>query len=241
MVGMTAPIIGVTSAEHTPIIRNDKEAYTRAVEMAGGSPELIPADLPLEELDALIIRLDGILLTGGGDIDPSLFNGTPHPSVYGVSANRDAAEIELALRARDLRIPLLGICRGFQVMNVAYGGSLYTHILDQLPGALEHSRDKFREEHHFVSIDPDSLLECITGTNELAVNSLHHQGISRVAPTLIPTACAPDGLVEGVELRGHPFGLGVQWHPEHLTDRGEMAALFTALVEAAGKYHDRSG
>lgn len=238
---MTTPIIGVTSAELAPITRNDKEAYTRAVEMAGGSPELIPADLPLEALDALIDRLDGILLTGGGDIDPARFNGNSHPGVYGVSASRDATEIELALRARDLRIPIFGICRGCQVMNVAYGGSLYTHILDQLPGALEHSHDKFREEHHFVSIDPDSLLECITGTNELAVNSLHHQGISRVASGLIPTACAPDGLVEGVELRGHPFGLGVQWHPEHLTDRGEMAALFTALVEAAGKYHDRSG
>jgi putative glutamine amidotransferase len=238
---MTTPIIGVTSAGLAPITLNDKEAYTRAVEMAGGSPELIPADLPLEALDTLIARLDGILLTGGGDLDPARFNGTPHPGVYGVSASRDATEIELALRARDLRIPIFGICRGCQVMNVAYGGSLYTHILDQLPGALQHSHDKFREEHHFVSIDPDSLLECITGTNELAVNSLHHQGIFRVASNLIPTACAPDGLVEGVELRGHPFGLGVQWHPEHLTDRGEMAALFTALVEAAGKYHDRSG
>jgi putative glutamine amidotransferase len=240
MVGMNAPIIGVTSAELTPITRNDKEAYTRAVEMAGGSPELIPADLALEALDALIARLDGILLTGGGDIDPTRFNGTPHPRVYGISESRDATEIELALRARDLRIPIFGICRGCQVMNVAYGGSLYTHILDQLPGALEHSHEKFREEHHFVNIDPDSLLECITGSNELVVNSLHHQGISTVAPALIPTACAPDGLVEGVELRGHPFGLGVQWHPEHLTDRGEMAALFEALVEAAGKYHDRA-
>ncbi len=237
---MPSPFIGVTSAEITPITRNDKEAYTRAVEMAGGLPQLIPANLPQEELEAIIAKLDGILLTGGGDIDPARFNGTPHPRVYGISENRDATEITLALLARDLRIPLLGICRGCQVMNVAYGGSLYTHISDQLPEALEHSHEKFREEHHFVSIDPDSLLECITGTNELAVNSLHHQGISTVAPALIPTACAPDGLVEGVELRAHPFGLGVQWHPEHLTDRPEMAALFKALVEAAGKYHDRA-
>lgn len=237
---MPSPFIGVTSAEFTPITRNDKEAYTRAVEMVGGSPELIPANLPQEELEALIARLDGILLTGGGDINPARFNVLPHPRVYGISESRDATEITLALRARDLRIPLLGICRGCQVMNVAYGGSLYTHISDQLPGALEHSHEKFREEHHFISIDPDSLLECITGTNEMAVNSLHHQGISSVAPALIPTACAPDGLVEGVELRAHPFGLGVQWHPEHLTDRPEMAVLFKALVEAAGKYHDRA-
>ncbi len=238
---MTAPLIGVTSAELTPITRNDKEAYTRAVKLAGGFPELIPADLPLEELVALIAQLDGILLTGGGDIDPACFNGLPHPSVYGVSESRDTTEIELVLRAREMKLPFLGICRGCQVINVAFGGSLYTHISDQLPGALEHSHKEFREEHHFVNIDPDSLLECITGTNELAVNSLHHQGISRVASALIPTACAPDGLVEGVELRWHPFGLGVQWHPEHLTDRGEMAALFEALVEAAGKYHDRAG
>jgi putative glutamine amidotransferase len=237
---MQAPLIGVTSAEHHPITKNDKEAYTRAVEESGGSPELIPADLPIAELDKLLARLDGLLFTGGGDVDPALFNGIPHPRVYGISTERDATEITLALHARNLKLPFLGICRGSQIINVAFGGSLYTHISDQLPGALEHSHDKFREEHHFVSIDPDSLLESITGTNELVVNSLHHQGISTVAPSLIPTACAPDGLVEGVELRSHPFGLAVQWHPEHLTDRPEMAALFKALVLAAEKYHDRS-
>jgi putative glutamine amidotransferase len=237
---MPTPLIGVTSAEHRPISKNDKEAYTCAVEESGGSPELIPADLPIEELDELLARLDGLLFTGGGDVDPALFNGIPHPRVYGISTERDTTEIALVLQARELKLPFLGICRGCQVINVAFGGSLYTHISDQLPGALEHSHDKFREEHHFVSIDPDSLLECITGTNELVVNSLHHQGISRVARSLIPTACAPDGLVEGLELRSHPFGLGVQWHPEHLTDRPEMAALFKALIRAAVIYHDRS-
>ena len=237
---MPPPLIGVTSAEHRPISKNDKEVYTRAVEQNGGSTELIPADLPIEELDALLTRLDGLLFTGGGDVDPALFNGIPHPHVYGISVERDTTEIALALRAGDLKFPFLGICRGCQVINVAFGGSLYTHINDQLPGALEHSHDEFREEHHFVSIDPDSLLEGITGTNELVVNSLHHQGVSIVAPSLLPTACAPDGLVEGVELRSHPFGLAVQWHPEHLTDRPEMAALFKALVRAAEKNHDRS-
>jgi putative glutamine amidotransferase len=236
---MPTPLIGVTSAEHRPISKNDKEAYTHAVEESGGSPELIPADLPIAELDELLTRLDGLLFTGGGDVDPALFNGIPHPRVYGVSTERDATEIALVLQARDLKLPFLGICRGCQVINVAFGGSLYTHISDQLPGALEHSHDKFREEHHFVSIDPDSLLESITGTNELVVNSLHHQGISRVAQSLIPTACAPDGLVEGVELRSHPFGVAVQWHPEHLTDRPEMAELFNALLRAAVIYHDR--
>ena len=237
---MPPPHIGVTSAEIRPISKNDKETYTRAVEQSGGFPELIPADLPIDELDALLARLDGLLFTGGGDVDPVLFNGIPHPRVYGISTERDTTEFALALRARDLKLPFFGICRGCQVINVAFGGSLYTHISDQLPSALEHSHEKFDEEHHFVSIDPDTLLEGIAGTNELVVNSLHHQGISTVAPALIPTACAPDGLVEGVELRSHPFGLAVQWHPEHLTDRLEMAALFNALVLAAGKYHDRS-
>jgi putative glutamine amidotransferase len=236
---MPTPLIGVTSAEHRPISINDKEAYSRAVEESGGSPELIPADLPIAELDELLARLDGLLFTGGGDVDPALFNGIPHSRVYGISTERDATEIALVLQARDLKLPFLGICRGCQVINVAFGGSLYTHISDQLPGALEHSHDKFREEHHFVSIDPDSLLESITGTNELVVNSLHHQGISRVAQSLIPNACAPDGLVEGVELRSHPFGVAVQWHPEHLTDRPVMAELFNALVRAAVIYHDR--
>jgi putative glutamine amidotransferase len=237
---MPIPRIGVTSAETRPIQKNDKEAYTRAVEMAGGEPELIPADLPLDELGALIARLDGVLLTGGGDIDPARYHGIPHTRVYGVSESRDATEIELALLARERGIPFLGICRGCQVVNVAFGGTLYTHILDQLPGALEHSHEKFKEEHHFVTIEPDSLLECITGCEELAVNSLHHQGIKSVAPGLIASACAPDGLVEALELPSHPFGLAVQWHPEHLTDRPEMAALFQALIQAAEKTHDRA-
>jgi putative glutamine amidotransferase len=217
------------------------QSYIDAVRQAGGVPVLIPSTIAENGWDALYSRLDAVLFSGGGDIGLESSPGEPHPRIDDVDLQRDSIEIHMVRAAASDGKPFLGICRGCQVMNVAYGGSLYTHILDQLPGALQHSHDKFREEHHFVSIDPDSLLECITGTNELAVNSLHHQGISRVASGLIPTACAPDGLVEGVELRGHPFGLGVQWHPEHLTDRGEMAALFTALVEAAGKYHDRSG
>ena len=237
---MPKPRIGVTSAESRPIQKNDKEAYTRAVEMAGGEPELIPADLAEQEIGDLLSRLDGLLLTGGGDIDPARFHVSPHPRVYGISETRDATEIALVLGGRERRIPFFGICRGCQVVNVAFSGTLYTHILDQLSGALEHSHEKFKEEHHFVTVEPDSLLESITGCEELVVNSLHHQGIKTIAPGLIATACAPDGLVEALELPSHPFGLAVQWHPEHLTDRPEMAALFQALTQASEKYHDRA-
>lgn len=238
---MTSPHIGITSAELRPVQKNDKIPYTLAMENAGATCELIPADLPLEGAADLIARLDGILFTGGGDINPERFQGLPHPQVEGISDSRDAAEIALALHGRSLRIPFLGICRGCQLINVAYGGSLFTHISDQLPGALEHSHERADPYRHPVRVEPGSLLARITGKTELSANSRHHQGLERIAADLIPTACAPDGLVEAIELRGHPFGLAVQWHPEDLTDQPEMAALFAAFIQAAGEYHDRAG
>jgi putative glutamine amidotransferase len=238
---MPQTLIGVTTGEIRPIPKDDKKPYTLAVEEAGGTPELIPADLSSIELDDILKRLDGLLFTGGGDVDPSRFNGIPHPSVHGISTSRDATEIGLAWRARDLSIPFLGICRGCQVINVAFGGSLYTHINDQFPGALEHSNDRSSPERHTVRVELDSLLRRITGKDSLEVNSRHHQGILQIAESLTPSAFARDGLVEALELKGHPFGLSVQWHPEDLTSQPEMAALFVALIHAAGEFHDRVG
>jgi putative glutamine amidotransferase len=209
---------------------------------AGGIPVLIPAGLSAAQCAGLIDRLDGLLLTGGGDIDPLRFNGTPHEKVSGISAERDAVEFELVRQAANQGLPFLGICRGLQVVNVALGGTLYTHILDQLPDALEHSHEENERDrlHHTVVLESDSRLAGIVGTTSLTVNSLHHQGIKDLAPKLHAAAHSPDGLVEAVELTDHPFGLAVQWHPEELQRLDEQKAIFKALILAA-ETHRQAG
>lgn len=239
---MAPPLIGITTnvtgkegasgAEQAVV----NEAYIRAVVSAGGLPVLIPAALPVERLNDLLPRLQGVVLSGGGDVDPRHFNGTQHPRVYDVIPERDDLEIGLAkLAARD-GVPFLGICRGAQVINVALGGTLYTHISDQLPDALDHEQQEGRAYSylaHAVDVLPGSRLAAILGAERAEVNSLHHQGIEIAAPGLEVSALAPDGLAEAVELRGHPFGLAVQWHPEWLQDQEPMRALFRAFVAAA--------
>jgi len=237
---MPQPVIGITTTrtQHKNEYPNaaQSEKYIEAVLLAGGLPVLIPNLLPPSDLEALRARLDGILLTGGSDVDPALFNGAPHPEIYGIYPQRDATEIALVQRAAQTGQPFMGICRGIQVVNVALGGTLYTHIADQLQGALRHDwypdipRDYLA---HPVTVQPGSLLERITASSELKTNSLHHQGLRQIAPTLRPIAWAPDGLVEAVELPGHPFALGVQWHPEWLVQYPPMLELFKALVSAA--------
>lgn len=236
------PIIGITTsrtASKTPLpLHAANEAYIRSVRNAGGLPLLIPVTHAEGDADQLLARLDGLLLSGGGDMDPALFNGEPSPKVYDIDAERDTIELALARRAAEAGVPFLGICRGCQVINVAFGGTLYTDIVDQKEGALKHDYfPDYPREYlaHAVRIDPDSQLAGILGTMQPQVNSLHHQGIRQVAGNLTPTAAAPDGIVEALELTGHPFGLAVQWHPEWLQHLAEMRALFQALVQAAAE------
>jgi putative glutamine amidotransferase len=237
---MTSPLIGITTTHitlHSPLpSAGISEAYIRAVRRAGGTPVLIPPGLKGLELETLRSRLDGILLTGGADINPALFNGKPHPRVYEVDSERDEVEIALVHLAAKTNWPFMGICRGIQVINVALGGSLYTDIADQRPGALRHDffpkfpRNKLAHE---VKVESESRLAKILGTAAIQTNSLHHQAIEQLALSLLPVAYAPDGLVEAVELPGHIFGLAVQWHPEWLQEDQAMRNLFTALVDAA--------
>lgn len=235
---MPKPIIGVTTfggqREERPYVMLSAH-YVHAIRAAGGIPLLIPNQLEQAEMQEALPRLGGILFTGGGDIRAELFNGAPHPKVDEVDDARDALELPLLRRVAEDGKPFLGICRGLQVTNVALGGTLYTHIADQRPGALRHDlypnipRDTLAHE---VRIEQDSRMGEIVGTPVLHVNSLHHQGIKDLAPALKPVACAPDGLIEAVELPGHPFGLAVQWHPEWLTSQPEMRNLFRRFVEA---------
>jgi len=238
---MTKPVVGVTTF-HTDSRRgyiyiSVTEAYVKAVANAGAVPILIPIGLPEEDLNQLLSTVNGVLFTGGGDMDPTLYGGLPHPTIHDIDLDRDRMEIYLARQVLEHETPFLGICRGLQVINVALGGSLYTHIQDQHPNALKHDYFPGRPRNfhaHPVKVDEGTSLAGIMGQPIVQVNSLHHQGIDRLAPDLTPTAYAPDGLTEAVELPNHRFGLAVQWHPEWLQDQAEMRALFTAFVHAAG-------
>jgi len=233
------PIIGLTStlstnASGSPVCQLGR-AYIDAVQKAGGIPLAISVGIGQVQTKALLSRLDGLLLTGGGDIDPGTFKSASHPKVYGISPERDALEFYLLEAAVASNKPILAICRGIQVLNVAFGGDLYTHIQDQLENSLKHDwfpkfpRDKLA---HTVRLIPGSKLHRIFQRDEIRVNSLHHQGIKTVGEGLKATAFAPDGIVEGLEVDGAGFALGVQWHPECLPEDETSARLFNAFVDA---------
>jgi putative glutamine amidotransferase len=237
---MSRPLIGITS-RHAPTLQGLPavqilQAYVSAVVDAGGAAILIPPDLPEDGWRTLLDRLDGVLFSGGADISLKYFDGEPHPTVAEEPV-RDAIELPLLRAAVEADKPFLGICRGFQVMNVALGGTLYTHILDQLPNALQHDmHDGLPRTHlaHPVRVEEGTRLSGILGAPMLQVNSLHHQGVKTLAPELKATAFAPDGLIEGMELPDHKFGLAVQWHPEWMTEHAAMKNLFKAFVASAG-------
>ena len=237
---MKIPIIGVTTRHDLtraglPAVMV-QQAYINAIIEAGGAPILIPSDLPQDAWQALLQRLDGILYTGGGDIETEIFHGQDHPKVDGVDRSRDRLELGLFRSVIDERKPFLGICRGFQVANVALGGTLYTHIMDQHSGALQHEWGEVQPRNylaHPVKVEEDSRIAKIFGEPILQVNSLHHQGIKGLAPGLKAVAFAPDGLIEAVEKDDQPFCFAVQWHPEWLTDQEPMRRLFQAFIRAS--------
>ena len=211
--------------------------YIEAIYDAGGIPVLIPTNLPSEAATALLARLDGLLLTGGGDIDPDQYGGEAHEAVHEVLPARDAMELALTKIAVAEGIPFLGVCRGLQVVNVALGGTLYQDLPSQYHRPLKHSRDAVTERTlltHTVKIAEDSRVRRLLGAEEIKVNSLHHQGIRALAEGLKPVAWSSDGLIEAVELPDHPFGVAVQWHPEWLYREHPIhQALFRGLVDAA--------
>ena len=235
---MARPLIGITTnptdAPDRDSLDNLLQAIVQGVERAGGLPVLIPLELGPPTLRALYGRLDGVLLPGGGDVNPRLYGADVTEAVGGVDADRDRVEMDLARWVVADNKPVFGICRGSQVLNVALGGSLYVDT-DDHADAERHAYYPdlpFDLRPHDVSLAPASRLAQIVGRPTLAVNSLHHQAIRKVAPALRVVARAPDGMVEAVEIEGHPFGLAVQWHPEALPDAPEMRALFKAFVRA---------
>ena len=235
------PIIGITtnqsknaSGQLTIMLM---QSYVNAVMQAGGVPVLIPSLIAEDGWDALSSRLDGILFSGGGDIGLEFSPGEPHPRIDDVDLARDSIELKMVRAAASDGKPFLGICRGCQVVNVALGGTLYTHIPDQLPNAIDHTYPGTLRTVlvHEVKIEEGTRAAEIFGEPIIKVNSLHHQGLKEIAPSLRIAGRAPDGLVEAIELSAHPFGIAVQWHPEWLTDQEPARNLFQKFMEAAEK------
>jgi putative glutamine amidotransferase len=213
-------------------------AYLRAVQQAGGVPVLLPPQLDRDAVERLMALVDGLLLTGGGDIDPSRFGEARHPTCYEVAPARDEVEIGALRWALDRKLPVLAICRGIQVLNVALGGGLHQDIPSDPGSDIAHSQVEPRDQPtHRVAVKPGSRLAETLGADEIAVNSMHHQAVKALGRGLVEVAWAPDHVVEGVELTDSArFVLGVQWHPEELAGHSEPARrLFSALVTAAGR------
>jgi len=244
---MGKPMIGVTvseirAKEDAQRVRHGEPtqtemtlglAYMRAVERAGGLPVALPP-LQSENVDPLLDQLSGLLLTGGPDIDPACYGAEPHPELGPIDHDVDVFEIALCRQADRRGMPILGICRGSQVLNVAREGSLIQHLPD-MGGAVEHRQSEPGDRTtHEVRVAPDSGLAQTTGGGPVNVNSFHHQAIDRLGLGLRSVAWAQDGVIEAVEgLDDGHFVLGVQWHAETLTAEAEQLALFERLVAAA--------
>ena len=206
-------------------------SYPSAVQRAGGLALLLPPDrAAVEAPDPLLDRLGGLILSGGSDLDPAFYGADPHPKTGRTWPERDRFEIALARRAVERELPVLGICRGMHVLNVALGGTLHQHIPDVL-GHSEHRHTPGSFGDHDVRLEPGSLAATAAGMTDLAVKSHHHQGIDQLGDGLVASGWSHgEDLVEALELSDHPFALGILWHPEE--DSGSR--VIPALVDAVG-------
>ena len=237
---MTAPRIGVSGvlrnwdgAERTGV----NSAYVRAILAAGGIPLLLSPLLGTTMAARALEGIDGLLLTGGEDIDPGWYGADPSPHLDPPSRDRDLFELAMFAVARQRRLPVLGVCRGIQLINVALGGTLYQDLPSERPGSVEHRPEGPRDlRSHRVRLLPNSRAARALGTTAAQVNSSHHQAIKDLAPGLVASGWSDDELIEAVETpAGAPWVLAVQWHPEemHLDAQSPEHGLFAALVEAA--------
>ena len=224
-------LIGVTTCRKL-------EDYRQSVLHVGGEVRVLETST---DLAAAMDGLDGLLLTGGGDVDPAKYGEAPHATISPAEPGRDDFELGLVKLARERKMPVLAICRGIQVLNVACGGTLVQDIASQVPGAMSHRFDvpphQPMERAHEIWIDKDSQLSRIMreklNDDSCDVNSRHHQAIRQVAPGFVVSATAPDGVIEAIEDPGARFCVGVQWHPENFFRTGEFRPLFEGFVDAA--------
>ena len=210
-----------------------RENYCSAVTRAGGLPILLPHEP--EQAEHYLSLIDGLIVTGGAfDVDPALFGASSRHATVTTKDRRTAFELAVTRGALAADKPVLGICGGQQLLNVALGGTLVQHIPDEIAEPLAHEQPNPRNEPgHTIRIAPGTLLHRITGGGEIAVNSAHHQAVKAVGAEIVIDAVAPDGVIEGIEAPGRRFCLGVQWHPEFgITEADDR--IFRAFIEAAG-------
>jgi putative glutamine amidotransferase len=232
---------GVTSTGYAAPRFANNESYAHAIADAGGAPLMIPSITDEAALAALYEMLDGLLLTGGPDIDPARYGHERHPRTDEGDAAMEQAEVYLAQRALQDGLPIFGICRGIQTLNVVAGGTLYQDVADELRTPITHPADANGRAYlaHEVRITEGTRLGRAVGRTEIKVNSLHHQAVRDIAPGFVAVAEAPDGVVEAIENPTLPFAVGVQWHPEELYRADDSAAnLFHAFVAAAARHRE---
>jgi len=239
------PLIGITAHHYAfkfgieIIAQGQMSSYIKAIASTGGAPVLLPLDLDEGPLRVIFEQLDGLVLPGGPDSVPAHYGQEPHEKLGRVDEELDRTELILTRWALDADLPLLAICRGIQVLNIALGGTLYQDVPSQLPNALEHHRFRQRgyppnDQAHKVTVTAGSRLAAALGDTKVMANSRHHQAIDTPALGLSVVANTADGLIEGVELPQASFALGVQWHPENLIDENPpMRRLFESFIRAA--------
>jgi putative glutamine amidotransferase len=249
---VSRPLIGVTTSElrhrHQidPTPHGEPEQtemalglpYLEAVEQAGGIQVVLPP-LRSRAIGSLLTRLHGLVLSGGPDLDPEAYGARGHALLGPTEPALDAFEVAVTRRADRLGIPILGICRGAQAINISRGGTLHQHLPDVTDGTIHHRQSMSGERpSHDVTIAPDSFLADVLGAGRLAVNSFHHQAIDRLGRGLEAVAWAPDGTIEAIEAPAREFMIGVQWHAETLVAQRRERDLFRRLVLAAAAYLD---
>jgi len=215
-------------------------AYVASAQAAGLTPVIVPPLERLDELHRILDSVQGVILSGGEDVDPSRYGARRHTASHEPHGARDACELELARQSHARGLPLLAICRGIQLLNVAFGGTLVQDIASEVPETLEHHLDDRRQERvHPITVEPRSRLANSLGAAEVHVNSIHHQAVDRVGEGLRISARAADGIVEGVEWHDEEWwALGVQWHPEELTATSEPwdRQLFDAFADRCAQH-----
>ncbi len=233
IIGITTFILQDTRKPFAAVSRN----YGLSVQRAGGTPLSLQTFTDQATLDDYLSIIDGLIITGGEeDVNPQIYGENPIKELGKISPERDACEMYLFEKALEKKLPVLGICRGMQLMNAAAGGSLYQDIFSQLPETLGHLPLKMPvdELYHQVNIDAGSTIAKIFGTTRMLTNSFHHQAVKKVADSFMITARSDDNIIEAIEHRSHPFALGIQWHPEDLTARHpQFRKLFDAFIAQA--------
>jgi putative glutamine amidotransferase len=243
LIGITTQTLqaidGIPAGVPHSVVMNQR--YYQAAAMAGAAPVLIPLLDDRDALRAIYERMDGILIPGGVDVDPATFGEAAHERLGSIDPDRDRVEMQLVKWAVEDGKPVLGLCRGLQVINVALGGTLYQDLEAQYPDSIKHDYFPtygFARDHlaHDVALEHGSRLHRLTEAHRIPVNSMHHQGIKVLADALIPSAFAPDGLIEAAELPGGRFVVGVQWHPEvfEMTDRPTRHVFRDFIAASAG-------